>query len=197
MSSLLRDSFLVTKLFRLSVYFVCCLSLLLVPQMFPLNVCFSSPLASDGFWEGIFCIRPFPLLFRLTYFQSMIFSLFFWCTTFLLLNVFFRGLLSVSSFHIHAKGWTMCSLQSVDFGVNSDISLGEDRLLLGECVFRQSFSFLYFYVALWYNYKVRLSVLFVDEDNACVSASKESLKLQEWQHHNQEPHNVSITVYAF
>ena len=45
MSSLLRDSFLVTKLFRLSVYFVHCLPLLLVPQIFPLNICFSSPSA--------------------------------------------------------------------------------------------------------------------------------------------------------
>ena len=41
MSSLLGDSFLVTKLFRLSVYFVCCLPLLLVPQIFPRNICFS------------------------------------------------------------------------------------------------------------------------------------------------------------
>ena len=45
MSSLLGDSFLVTKLFRLSVHFVSCLPLLLVPQIFPLNICFSSPSA--------------------------------------------------------------------------------------------------------------------------------------------------------
>ena len=45
MSSLLGDSFIVTKLFRLPVYFVCCLPLLLVPQVFPLNNCFSSPSA--------------------------------------------------------------------------------------------------------------------------------------------------------
>ena len=37
--------------------------------------------------------------------------------------------------------------QSVDFSVNSDISIGKDGLHLGECVFRQSYSFLYFYVA--------------------------------------------------
>ena len=43
MSSLLGDYFLVTKLFRLSVHFVRCLPLLLVPQIFPLNICFSSP----------------------------------------------------------------------------------------------------------------------------------------------------------
>ena len=42
MSSLLGDSFLVMKLFRLPVYFVRCLPLLLVPQIFPLNICFSS-----------------------------------------------------------------------------------------------------------------------------------------------------------
>ena len=41
-SSLLGDSFLVTKLFRLSVYFVRCLPLLLVLQIIPLNICFSS-----------------------------------------------------------------------------------------------------------------------------------------------------------
>ena len=34
--------------------------------------------------------------------------------------------------------------KSVDFGVNSDISVGEDGLRLGECMFRQSCSFLYF-----------------------------------------------------
>ena len=38
--------------------------------------------------------------------------------------------------------------QSVDFDVNSDISNGENGLLLGECVFSlQSYSFLYFCVA--------------------------------------------------
>ena len=41
-SSLLGDSFLVRKLFRLSVYFVRYLPLLLVPQIFPLNIYFSS-----------------------------------------------------------------------------------------------------------------------------------------------------------
>ena len=43
MSSLLGESLLVTKLFRLSVYFVHCLPLLLVPQIFPLIICWSSP----------------------------------------------------------------------------------------------------------------------------------------------------------
>ena len=41
----------------------------------------------------------------------------------------------------------MGGFQSVDFGVNFDISVGEDGLHLGECVFRQSYSFLYFCVA--------------------------------------------------
>ena len=40
-----RFFFCVTKLFRLSVYFVRCRSLLFVPQIFPLNICFCSPSA--------------------------------------------------------------------------------------------------------------------------------------------------------
>ena len=36
---------------------------------------------------------------------------------------------------------------SVDLGINSDISIDENGLDLGECVFRQSYSFLYFFVA--------------------------------------------------
>ena len=45
MSSLLGDSFLVTKLFILSMYSVRFFPLLLVPQICPLNICFSSPSA--------------------------------------------------------------------------------------------------------------------------------------------------------
>ena len=62
---------------------------------------------------GIFCIQSFPLhvRLRLTSIHSMIFSIsiFFWCrpTTFLLLQVFFLGLLSMSSIHIHTEGWTI------------------------------------------------------------------------------------------
>ena len=37
--------------------------------------------------------------------------------------------------------------QSVDFGVNFDISVGEGGLNLGDCVFRQSYPFLYFCIA--------------------------------------------------
>ena len=36
---------IVMRSFRLSVYFVCCLPLLLVPQIFPLNICFSLHMA--------------------------------------------------------------------------------------------------------------------------------------------------------
>ena len=36
---------------------------------------------------------------------------------------------------------------SVDFGINSVIYVGEDELHLGECVFRQGYSFLYFCVS--------------------------------------------------
>ena len=56
MSSLLGNSFLVTKLFILSVYFVCCLSLLLVPQIFPLNICFSSPSALFIYQKNCSCL---------------------------------------------------------------------------------------------------------------------------------------------
>ena len=37
--------------------------------------------------------------------------------------------------------------QSVHFGLNSDIYVGEDVIHLSECVFRQSYSFLHFCVA--------------------------------------------------
>ena len=59
MSSLLGGSFLVTRLFRLSVYFVRCLLLLLVSQIFPLNICFSSPSAL------FICPKNFSCLFRM------------------------------------------------------------------------------------------------------------------------------------
>ena len=45
------------------------------------------------------------------------------------------------------KDGPYAGFQSFHFGVNSDISVGEDGLHLGECVFRQSCSFLYFCVA--------------------------------------------------
>ena len=136
MSSLLGDSFLVTKFFRLSVYFVRCLLLLLVQQIFPLNICFSSPSAlficSKNccsllwcFWRATFCIRPFPFP-SFDFFSVHDILIILLCTTFLLLQVLFLGLLSVSSIHIHAGS------QVVDFGVNSDISEGENGLHPGE-----------------------------------------------------------------
>ena len=93
MSSLLGDSFLVTKLFRLSVYFVRCLPLPLVLKSFHsifaflvhqlwLNAKKIEVVLFWWFWVGIFCVRSFPLLLSFSSFQSMIFSLFFWCTTF-------------------------------------------------------------------------------------------------------------------
>ena len=75
-------------------------------QIFPL-IFFSSPSAlficPKHFTKSclflkvrvIFGIQPFPLLLRLTSFQSMIFSLFFGCTAVLLLQVFFLGVLSI------------------------------------------------------------------------------------------------------
>ena len=88
-SSLLRDSFLVTKLFRLSVYFVRCLPLLLLHSLFAFLVhqlyLYAQKLKLSFSWlflVGIFCMRSFPSLLRFCSFQSMIFSLFFWCTTF-------------------------------------------------------------------------------------------------------------------
>ena len=75
MSSLLGYSFLVTKLFRLSVYFVRCLPLLLISQIFPLNNCLSSPSAlfirpkncsclfSNGFEKGSFVCGHFHYFF--------------------------------------------------------------------------------------------------------------------------------------
>ena len=67
------------------------------------------------FYVEVFCIRSFPLLLGLTSFQSMIFSLFFRCITFLLLQIFFLCLLSVSTIHIHAEGWTICRLSECWF----------------------------------------------------------------------------------
>ena len=40
--------------------------------------------------------------------------------------------------------------QSVDFGVNSNISVGEDGLYFGECVFRQRYLFSLFLCCIWH-----------------------------------------------
>ena len=104
--------------------------MLWVPQIFPLNIClfFSSPSALiicqkivvvffGWFWVGIFCIRPFPLLLRLTSFQSMMLWLFFWCTSYLLLQVLSLGLWSLSSIHTHTgmSGCFEMTMHSVFF----------------------------------------------------------------------------------
>ena len=99
---------------------ILCVVVLYFCYIFPLDICFSSPSALFicpkncnlflMFWVGIFCIQPFPLLLRLTSFQSMVFSFFFWCIPFLLLQVFFLGLLSMSSIHIHTDRRTICRL---------------------------------------------------------------------------------------
>ena len=146
LSSMLRDAFLDTKLFRLCVYFVPCPPLLLLPQIFPLNICFSSPSGlficpkncSCLFLMGIFCIRPFPLLILLTSFQSMKFSLSFCC-----FKSSFKVFCQCPAFTSMEKDEPCVGFQSVDFGVNLDISVGEDGLHLGECVFRQTILFLF------------------------------------------------------
>ena len=94
MSSLLRDSFLVTKLFILSVHFVRCLPLF---PLYSIFACLVHQLSlynqklklsfSWLFWIEIFCIRSFPLLLRFCSFQSMIFSFFFWCRPYHILVV--------------------------------------------------------------------------------------------------------------
>ena len=41
------------------------------------------------------------------------------------------------------KDASYLGFDSVDFGINSDISVGEDGIHLVKCVFRPSYSFLY------------------------------------------------------
>ena len=62
----------------------------------------------------------------------------------------FRSRSFVSVQHSHPRrrmDHNYVCFHSVDFCVNSDISVGADELHLGECVFRQGYSFLYFCVA--------------------------------------------------
>ena len=66
---------------------------------------------------------------------------------FLLLQVFFRGLLLVSGFTSMQKDEPDAGFQSVNFGAKSDISVEKDGFHIDECVFRQSYTFLYFCVA--------------------------------------------------
>ena len=147
MRSLLTDSFLVTKLFRIAVYIVRCLPLLLVPQIFPLNICFSSPSALFIcpknaavilwlFWVGTFC--------NFTPWYASYFS---YVPHFCCFKSSFYVFCQCPAFTSMQKDGPYVGFQSVDFGVNSYISVGEEGLLLGEFVFRQSYSFLYFCVA--------------------------------------------------
>ena len=55
MSSLLGDSYHCYEVIQ-TVYFVRCLPLLLVPQTFPLNICFSSPTALFVFPKNCSCL---------------------------------------------------------------------------------------------------------------------------------------------
>ena len=67
MSSSLDEFFFITKLFKLSMYFMRCFTLLLKPQIFPLNVCFSCSLAM-----GI-CPNNFSCLFLLVLSRDLLY----------------------------------------------------------------------------------------------------------------------------
>ena len=159
-SSLLGDSFHVTELLRLSVYFVRCLPLLLVTEIFPLYSCFSSPPAL------FICPKNCSCLFL------MILSSYLLCPAFSITSSFdfysFHDVLLwyssdvphfccfKSSFQVSYQCPAFTSMQrngsyvgfhSVDFSENFDISVGENGLHLGECVFRESYSFVYFCIA--------------------------------------------------
>ena len=58
-----------------------------------------------------------------------------------------RSFVTVQHSHPMPKDGPYVGFQSVDYGVDSDISVNEDGLYLGECVFRQSYHFLYLCVA--------------------------------------------------
>ena len=61
------------------------------------------------FWVGIFCDRSFPLLLSFSSFKSMIFSLFFWCTTFHLCatiaKLYFKG-----NYILKERGTNQCEI---------------------------------------------------------------------------------------
>ena len=117
MTSLLGDSFQVKKLFRLSVYFVRCLPLLLVPQISPLKIFFSSPSAP------LLCAKTCGYLFLMVLGSdllhlaiSIISSLYFFSfhDIFIIRLVYispasslFSRFWSVLSIHNHAGEWTM------------------------------------------------------------------------------------------
>ena len=65
---------------------------------------------------------------------------------FVLLQVFFLGLLSCTAFTSMQKDGPYVGFQSGNFGINPDISIGEDGLHLSKCVFKQCNYFIYFSV---------------------------------------------------
>ena len=143
------------------MYFVHRLPLLLVPQIFPLNICYSSPSALFICPKNCGC--PFLMvlsrdLLDLAISITSLFDFFSVHDILIILLMYHisaaSGLLSrsfVSVQHSHPyrrmDHILYVGFQSVDFGVKSDISVGVDGLHLSECVFRQSYSFLYFCMA--------------------------------------------------
>ena len=120
LSSLLGDSFLVTTLFRLSVYFVRCLPLLLVPQIVPLNICFSILPALFICPKNCTCSYLFLMVLTrdLLYPTISITSSFDYFSVHDILIILlmyhisaasslFLGLLPLSSIHIHTERWTI------------------------------------------------------------------------------------------
>ena len=108
MCSLLGDSFLVTKLFRLSVYFVRCLPLLLVPQIFPLNICFSSPLALFICPKKCSCLFLMVLNRDLVHSAFSITSLFYFFSVYGILIILMIYLISAASSPL---SWSFVNVQ--------------------------------------------------------------------------------------
>ena len=158
MSSLLGDYFLAKKLFRLSVYFVRCRPLLLIPQNFSHNIYFSNPSALLLWPTNFSCLFLMVLTWDLSYPAISITSSFHFFSVhdiliFLLMyHIFccFKSSFEVfclcSAFRAMQKDEPYLGFQNVDFGAKSQISVGNDGLDLGEYVFRQNF---FFYFCVW------------------------------------------------
>ena len=116
-----------SKLFRLSGYYERCLPLLLVSQIFPLSICFSSPSALFMcpkivvvfFLMVLSRDRLYPTISITSLFDSFlvhdIHIIFLMYHISADSSLFFLGLLSVSSIHIHAEGWIICRLSECCF----------------------------------------------------------------------------------
>ena len=137
------------------MHFVHCLLLILVTKTFTSNIFFPNAPALFicqkivvvffwWFWIVIFRTRPFLLLLRLTSSQSMVLS-WYSCDVppFYVSSLFSRSSISVQ----HSHPCSRMDHKSDDYGAESDISVGKDGFHLGERVFRQNYSFLYFCVA--------------------------------------------------